>query len=119
MRPLVKRTATGVRYAVPSTPRRPLPALTAQSVDGAPGHAEPTPPQGESPDKPQPGHSMGRAKLTDDDVRAIRADYAEGKWTRQDLAYVYGVGVAAIGNVLNGRSYTHVTTEPTPTEQDS
>lgn len=119
MRPLVKRAPDGRPYAVPSTPRRPVPPLTAQLDDGTPDPAEPTPPQGEPPHKPQPGHGMGRAKLTDDEVRAIRAEYAEGKWTRQDLAYIYGVGVAAIGNVLSGRSYTHVTTEPTSTEQDS
>ncbi|APE17089.1 hypothetical protein BOH72_19405 [Mycobacterium sp. WY10] len=83
---------------------------------------EPTPPQEEPAHKPQPGHGMGRAKLTDDEVRAIRADYADGKWTRKDLAYIYDISVAAINSVLGGRSYTHVTTGPTettPTEQDS
>jgi len=73
---------------------------------------------------------MGRAKLTDDEVRAIRADYAAGKWTQGELAYIYGVSVGAVGAVLSGRSYTHVTrgrtwkhaaddTEPTTTEQES
>lgn len=124
MRPLVKRAPDGRRYLVPSTPRSPVPTVASQPTEDAESVPEPTPP------KPQDGQGRGKAKLTDDDVRAIRADYAAGKWERADLAYIYGVGVGAVGAVLSGRSYTHVTrgrtwkhaaddTEPTPTEQDS
>lgn len=124
MRPLVKRAPDGRSYTVPSTPRYPATPRTAQLAEDVESGAEPTPP------KPQDGHGLGMAKLTDNDVRAIRADYAAGKWSQSDLAYIYGVGVGAIGAVLNGRSYTHVTrgrtwkhaaddTEPTTTEQDS
>lgn len=107
MRPLVKRAPDGRPYAVPSAPRRPLPGMTAQPVDGTPGPAEPTTPK--RPDR--------RPKLTAEDVRAIRADYAAGKWSQGDLAYIYGVTQSTISAALNGD--THVGTGPTPTEQDS
>lgn len=115
MRPLVKRTPDGRPYSVPSAPPSPVPPVAAHSLDDADGGPEPTP-------RPQEGHGMGRAKLTDDEVRAIRSEYAAGKWTRKDLAYIYDISVAAINSVLGGRSYTHVgagPTEPTPAEQDS
>ncbi|ORW71171.1 hypothetical protein AWC23_14870 [Mycobacterium saskatchewanense] len=109
---------------MPSTPRYPAARMSPQPAEDTESGPEPTPP------RPQEGHGLGMAKLTDDDVRAIRAEYATGKWDRADLAYIYSVGVGAIGAVLSGRSYTHVTrgrtwkhaaddTKPTPTEQDS
>lgn len=113
MRPLIRRTPDGRPYTVPSAPQRPAPDSTRQAASDTESGPEPTPP------RPQAGRGLGRAKLTDDEVRAIRAEYAAGKWTRKDLAYIYGVGVAAIGNVLCGNSYSHVTTEATPREQDS
>lgn len=119
MKPLIKRAPDGRPYAVPTAPRRPLPPLSPQPADDTDGGPEPTPPQGEAPHKPQQRRYMGRAKLTDNEVRTIRAEYAAGKWTRKDLAYIYGVGVASINNVLGGYSYTHVAPEPTPNEQDS
>lgn len=112
MRPLVKRTPDGRPYAAPSAPQRPAPELARHTASATESGPEPTP-------RPQEGHGMGRAKLTDDEVRAIRAEYAAGKWTRKDLAYIYDISVAAINAVLGGRSYTHVTTKTTPTEQDS
>ena len=122
MKPLVRRTPDGRRYAMPTAPQHPAPEPAPQSASDTTGGPEPTP--------PQPGRHMGRAKLTDDEVRAIRADYAAGKWTQGELAYIYGVSVGAVGAVLSGRSYTHVTrgrtwkhaaddTEPTTTEQES
>lgn len=107
MRPLVKRAPDGRPYTVPSAPRRPLPVLVARLDDGAPGHAESTPPK--RPDR--------RPKLTAEDVRAIRTDYAAGKWSQGDLAYIYGVTQSTISAALNGD--THVTTETTPTEQEN
>lgn len=127
MRPLVKRAPDGRRYLVPSTPRYPATPTTAQLDDDAASGSEPTPSEDREPSV-QTGPRMGKAKLSDDDVRAMRAEYATGKWERADLAYIYGVSVGAIGAVLNGRSYTHVTqgrtwkraaddtTESTPTE---
>jgi hypothetical protein len=114
MRPLIRRAPDGRPYVVPTEPQRPAPEPTRQPTGGTPSV-----PGRPTPHKPQAGQGLGRAKLTDDEVRGIRRDYAAGKWTRKDLAYIYGVGLAAIGNVLNGRSYSHVTTEPTPREQDS
>lgn len=110
MKPLVKRAPNGHRYAVPSTAHAPAPSTPRQSTSD---HAS----AGEAHRR---GQGRGMSKLTDDDVRAIRADYATGRWTHGDLAYIYGVGVSAIGNVIHRKSYTHVTDiEPTPTEQDS
>lgn len=125
MRPLVKRAPDGCRYLVPSTLRYPATPMSPQPTEDAESVPEPTPP------RPQEGRGFGMAKLTDDEVRAIRAEYATGKWDRADLAYIYGVSVGAVGAVLNGRSYTHITrgrtwrhaandaAEPTTTEQDS
>lgn len=113
MRPLIRRTPDGRPYAVPSPPRHREPEPTRQLASGTPSGPEPAPP------RPQEGQGRGRAKLADAEVRAIRAEYAAGKWTRKDLAYIYDVGVAAIGNVLSGHSYSHVSTEATPREQDS
>lgn len=122
MRPLVKRTPGGYRYAVPSAPRYPAQGPSAQAASDTASGPERTP--------PQPGRHMGRAKLDDDEVRAIRAEYATGKWNRADLAYIYDVSKAVVNAVLTGRSYTHVTrgrtwesaaddhTETTPKEQD-
>ncbi|MCV7012950.1 hypothetical protein [Mycolicibacterium madagascariense] len=50
-------------------------------------------------------------------MREIRADYAAGRWTKADLAYIHGVSVGVINNVVVGRSYTHV--KPKPEEQES
>lgn len=101
MKPLIKRAQDGRRVVVPSTPR--------QSTNGHASAPKPTP--------PQPGRHRGMSKLTDDDVRAIRADYAAGKWSVADLAYIYGVSKCAIGGVVRGKSYKHVTSEPTPQQQ--
>lgn len=113
MRPLVRRNALGVPYSVPTVPQHREPDSPSQPASGTPSGPRPT------PTRPQEGQGRGRAKLTDDEVRAIRTEYAAGKWTRKDLAYIYDVGVAAIGNVLSGRSYAHVTPEPTALQQES
>jgi hypothetical protein len=101
MRPLVKRGPNGHRYAVPPTAQAPAANPPRQSTNGHASALEPTPPH-------RLGHGRGRSKLTDDDVRAIRADYATGRWTHRDLAYIYDVAPAAIGSVIRGKSYTHV-----------
>ncbi|VBA46742.1 hypothetical protein [Mycobacterium pseudokansasii] len=106
MRPLVKRTPDGRPYSVPSTPRSPATALGAQPAE----HAESGPER-------TPARVDRRPKLTAEDVRSIRADYAAGKWSQGDLAYIYGVTQSTISAVLSGDS--HVTTGPTPREQDS
>ncbi|WP_238538481.1 hypothetical protein [Nitrolancea hollandica] len=54
------------------------------------------------------GQRNGRAKLTDDDVRAIRRIFASGGITRRDLAKQFGVSNVVIGNILSGKSWSHV-----------
>lgn len=105
MRPLVKRAPDGRLYAVPTEPQHREPEPTRQPASGAPSVPEPTPRRG----------PRGLAKLTAEDVRAIRADYAAGKWSQSDLAYIHGVSQHTIYRVVNGAAHIG----PTPTEQDS
>lgn len=98
---------------MPSTPQHPAPEPSPHAAGDTASCPEPAP--------PQPGRNRGRAKLTDDEVRTIRADYAMGRWLRADLAYIYGVSIGTIGNVVHRVTYTHVTGDPTETpsgEQD-
>jgi hypothetical protein len=48
------------------------------------------------------------AKLTDDDVRALRADRANGR-PFSALAQKYGLSIATAFNIATGRSWRHVT----------
>ena len=54
-----------------------------------------------------PGEAHPRAKLTDDDVRAIRAEYAAGT-PALDLARRFGVNRPTIYNVAHRRRWKHV-----------
>lgn len=110
-RPLVKRTPDGRRYLAPS--RVPDLSLRPRSEDAEQPASGPGSPSGATRGR----HGVGRAKLSDDDVRALRADYATGKWSYADLAYIYGVGAATARNVVCGFTYTHVKTPPA--EQES
>lgn len=105
MRPLVKRSPDGRPYKVPSTPRPPVPTVSPQPT----GHAEGGPGPTRTPIDRRP-------KLTAEDVRAIRADYAAGKWSQGDLAYIYGVTQSTISAALSGD--THVTTGPTARQEN-
>ena len=84
-------------------------------VASAPASEPPTP--AERTSKPQARQYLGMAKLTDDEVRAIRADYVAGRWGRKDLADIYGVTPCTISNVVSWRSYSHVI--PLPEQQES
>lgn len=53
-----------------------------------------------------------RAKLTEDDVREIRADYAAGRWCIKDLADIYGVTQPTMSAVVHRRTWRHVTDQP-------
>lgn len=105
MRPLIRRTPDGRPYAVPSAPQHREPEPTRQAASGTASGPRPTP----------GGGPRGVAKLTAEDVRAIRADYAAGKWSQSDLAYIHGVSQHTIHRIVSGR----VRTEPTPREQDN
>lgn len=52
-------------------------------------------------------YATPRAKLTEDDVRAIRAAYASGAG-RGDLSRAYGVTFQAITLVVQRKTWTHV-----------
>jgi ribosome-binding protein aMBF1 (putative translation factor) len=52
------------------------------------------------------GDAHHNAKLTDDDVRAIRRDYAAGGISQYQLADRHGVSQGAISHVLRGRNWT-------------
>ena len=50
--------------------------------------------------------------LSADDVRAIRAVYAEGDVTLADLADRYGNTKSMMHHVVKGKSYSHVPMPP-------
>lgn len=54
------------------------------------------------------GENNGRSKLTEDQVREIRAKYATGNYTFLALAPEYGVSNVAIRLVCRRITYTHV-----------
>ncbi len=55
-----------------------------------------------------PGESNPWAKLTDDDVRAIRARYSFRKVTAKMLAEEYGVSAGNIKRILQRKAWTHL-----------
>jgi hypothetical protein len=54
------------------------------------------------------GMKGGRAKLTDDDVHAIRADHAAGLAGFKRLANRYGVDDSTIAAIVRRRTWTHI-----------
>lgn len=54
------------------------------------------------------GESHGRSVLTEREVRAIRADYATGRFTQADLAFKYGVTSGPIWKIINGVTWRHL-----------
>jgi hypothetical protein len=57
------------------------------------------------------GERNGRAKLTGDDVRAIRRAYEAGSATPATLARRYGVADTVIHNIVRYRSWKHIAKE--------
>jgi hypothetical protein len=55
-----------------------------------------------------PGERNGRALLSEDDVRAIRALYKTRNVTLLELGERYGVHLATIHLIVSGKSWTHV-----------
>ncbi|ULP48612.1 hypothetical protein [Mycolicibacter virginiensis] len=106
-RAVVRRTALGVPYAAPTpvpNPARPAGVEPApQPRSGQDGPPEPT--RVRAPDR--------RAKLTEDDVREIRADYAAERWCIKDLADIYGVTQPTMSAVVHRRTWRHVTDQST------
>jgi len=54
------------------------------------------------------GELNGRAKLTAPQVRAIRAEYACGTTTEQDIALRYAVTPGQIDRIINRKSWSHL-----------
>jgi len=54
------------------------------------------------------GSKSSQAKVTEDAVRAIRAEYATGETTHHKLAAKYGLGKSMIGNILIRKNWTHI-----------
>ena len=57
--------------------------------------------------KPMPGEKNGCAKLTEDDVREIRALHVAG-WRRIDIARKFNVTDVNIGHITSRRKWQHV-----------
>jgi hypothetical protein len=55
------------------------------------------------------GETRWNARLTEETVRAIRAEYAAGTAFQQELADRYNVSLMAINKVLTGKTWKHVT----------
>jgi hypothetical protein len=56
------------------------------------------------------GEAHGSSKLTEDDVRAIRA-MAEAGCTHREIAQQYGVHRTAVSQIVRGETWTHVPDE--------
>lgn len=54
------------------------------------------------------GERHPRAKLTEEVVLAVRAEYAEGQTTQTQLAEKYGISRSAVSSTLIGRNWSHV-----------
>lgn len=61
------------------------------------------------PDRQVRGERNHSAKLTADQVRAIRARHAQGGVLQRELAEEYGVDVPAINKIVLGYTWKHVT----------
>ena len=56
--------------------------------------------------KPSSGSKHGMSKLKEDDVLKIRE--LAGKYTKLELAEMFGVGRRSINNIVNYKSWTHI-----------
>ena len=54
------------------------------------------------------GERQGGHKLTEADVRAIRADYATGEFSLQKLAAIYGTSPSNLSFVIRGKTWARV-----------
>lgn len=61
-----------------------------------------------NPEKLARGSKANMSSITDDDVRVMRIEYAEGKVRGPELARRYGVSRPAIYNILHRRTWRHV-----------
>ena len=54
------------------------------------------------------GERNGRAKITDDDVRAIRCLYATGNFTQRQIGQRFGVSDVMVSLIVRRISWSHV-----------
>lgn len=54
------------------------------------------------------GEKVGAAKLTDDKVRLLRAEYESGTTSQRKLAEKYGVTLVTIQHAIHRRTWSHV-----------
>lgn len=54
------------------------------------------------------GERVGGARLSADDVRTIRSDYASGRFNQAQLAAQFGVKRGTIGDIVRGDRWGHV-----------
>lgn len=57
---------------------------------------------------PQPGEKHGQAKLTEDDVRFIRAAYKPGEVRLIDLARWFGIDQAHVSEIVHRHKWKHL-----------
>lgn len=55
-----------------------------------------------------PGEQNGQSRLTNEQVITIRARYANGGTTHQELCDEYGVSIRTIGHVITRKSWKHI-----------
>lgn len=108
-RPLVRRAPDGRPYIAASDvlprPRYTAAVKPAQLASAPAATSEPA------------AKSKYANRLTDADADAIRADYATGRWTQADLAYIYSVSKNAISQIVRGLNHARAKTQPP--EQES
>ena len=54
------------------------------------------------------GERVGTAKLTEDDVLAIRAMHKSGRWNYNKISKVYNMSREAIRGIVLGNTWKHV-----------
>jgi hypothetical protein len=100
---LVRRRADGTRYVDPSELPPPRPryssGLPPQPGREAVSVLEPITP------KPRRG---GRPPVSDAAVLEMRAEYATGKWTIRELAYIFDLSYSKVRGIVLGHTYQDV-----------
>jgi HNH endonuclease len=54
------------------------------------------------------GKKNGSARLTDEQVLAIRAQYASGRYLLRELGAIYGVSRVHVGRIVHGKKWAHL-----------
>ena len=57
---------------------------------------------------PARGQAINTARLTEGDVREIRAMYSVGTWSTTELAGIFGVGQSTVSDIVNYKTWQKV-----------